>query len=126
MRLSLAGVTQWNRTMSHARGPRSTAVAPSTRLDPRQLTSFMSNASSAIELLRLHSEHGAAFNEIHLATCWSRLGRSRGAERASLLRNDGEQLHLLREQTLAALSSWTGNARALANIVIALRADAQA
>ena len=94
--------------MSHARGSQSTAVAAPKRLNPRQLTSCMSNASSAAELLRLHSEHGAAFNEIHLATCWSRLGRLRGGERVSLLHNDGEQLHTPREQSLVALSGWTG------------------
>ena len=31
---------------------------------------------SARELLRLHAEHGRSFNDVNLATCWSRLGRA--------------------------------------------------
>ena len=57
---------------------------------------------------------------MNLATCWSRLGRARGRERAEMLHRDGggRQLGVLREQTIARLGGL--EARSLANLAHAL------
>ena len=38
-----------------------------------QVNQRLVKARGTQELLRLHAEHGGSFNEVNLATCWSRL-----------------------------------------------------
>ncbi len=78
----------------------------------KQLNQRLLQARSTRELLRLHAEHGGSFDEVNLATCWSRLGRAGCGEDLTW------QLDALREQTLAKMGGW--GARQLANLAHAL------
>ena len=78
----------------------------------KQLNQRLVQARRTRELLRLHAEHGGSFNNVNLATCWSRLGR------AGFKEGFTRQLGALREQTLPTLGGW--GARELANLAHAL------
>ena len=65
----------------------------------KQLNQRLIQAKGAEELLRVHAEHGGSFNDVNLATCWSRLGR------AGCWQGFAKQPGALREQTLAQLHS---------------------
>ena len=58
-------------------------------------------------------------NDINLATCWSGLGRARGADRARLLGGDGERLWGLRGQTVQRLPTFS-SVQGLANVAHAV------
>lgn len=77
------------------------ARSPGTLLLNKELHQRLTQARSEGNLLRLHAEHSGSFNEVKLATCWSRLGRVDCVEG-------------LREQTLATLGEW--GARELGNL----------
>jgi len=80
-------------------------------LNPRQLNKRISDAESADTIMKLHAQHGGSFDEIHLSTCWSRLGKvARGAD-AFRLQRDPELLAPLTEQTAVAMDGF--GARAL-------------
>ena len=78
----------------------------------KKLNQRLVQARGAQELLPLHAEHGGSFNDVNLATCWSRLGRAGCGEGLAW------QLDALREQTLATVGGWS--ARQLANLAHAL------
>jgi len=86
--------------------------------NPRQINALIKDATRARELLGLHEQHGQSFNDVNLATCWSRLGRMRGADRSWLRSDDGVLLLALREQTTDQVR--TLGARALANTAHAI------
>lgn len=92
-----------------ARGllPPEAALQASKRINARLI-----QARDARELLCIHAEHGARFNNVNLATCWCRLGR------VGCGKDFVRQLEALREQTLSTLSTW--GARGLANLAHAL------
>ena len=91
-----------------------TAAAP----QPKQINSLISRSTSARELLGLHAKYGKAFDFIHLATCWSRLGRVGGEDRSRLRNDDGTALRALREQTTDQVR--TLGARELSNTAHAI------
>ena len=96
---------------SDGRGRRGPAVRPPAKL----LTASLARAESASEVLRLHADHGSAFNEIHLATCWSRLAStSQKQGRAS----SAGDLAPLRQQTVVLAD--TLGPRAIASTAHAL------
>ena len=89
--------------------------------DPRTLNGLLINLTSARELLELHQQYGTSFNHINLATCWSRLGRVRAADRRWLQSDDGARLSALREQTNRQLTTFepravSGTSHALAKL----------
>ena len=49
--------------------------------DARKINGLISGETRARELLDLHAKYGPSFDAIHLATCWSRLGRVSAADR---------------------------------------------
>jgi len=83
--------------------PRPTAAlhtrAPTDPPNPRQINSLISKSTRARELLDLHAKYDEAFDSIHLATCWSRLGRVNASDQSWLRSDDGAPLIALREQT---------------------------
>jgi hypothetical protein len=81
------------------------------QLNPRQLNKRISDAKSADAILQLHAEHGGTFDEIHLSTCWSKLGRVARDADAPRLHRDPELLAPLTEQTAVAMGRF--HARAL-------------
>jgi len=87
-------------------------------IDARRLNSLLSRSTTAQELLELHGQHGPAFDRIHLATCWSRLGRVNPADRKLLQANDGARLLALREQTTERVHTF--GAQGVANTVHAV------
>jgi len=86
--------------------------------NPRQINALIKDATLARELLGLHEQHGQSFNDVNLATCWSRLGRMRGADRSWLRSDDGTALRALREQTTDQVR--TLGARELSNAAHAI------
>jgi len=87
---------------------------------PRQINELLKDATRARELLGLHEQHGQSRVDpyVNLATCWSRLGRMRGAD-GSWLRSDyGVPLLALREQTTDQVR--TLGARQLSNTTHAI------
>ena len=97
-----------------------TAAVLHTRaaLDTRKINKLIIDATGARELLGLHGQHGPSFNDVNLATCWSRLGRVRGPERSWLRSDDGTRLLALREQTTDQVR--TLGARQLSNTAHAI------
>jgi len=94
-----------------------------TSIIPKRLNSLLSSSTTAPELLELHEQHGPVFDRIHLATCWSRLGRVDAADRKWLQANDGARLLALREQTSAQAQTFDARcvsttAHALAKLAI--------
>jgi len=73
--------------------------APPDLPHPKKINSLISRSTSARELLGLHAKYGEAFDSIHLATCWSRLGRVNASDQSWLRSDDGAPLIALREQT---------------------------
>ena len=63
---------------------------------------LLSRASSARAVLALHAAH-EPLAPVHLATCWSRLGRATGSELAHLRRGGGKRLEALRRATHQSL-----------------------
>jgi len=102
------------------RSPSVAAAALHTRaaLDTRKINKLIIDATGARELLGLHGQHGPSFNDVNLATCWSRLGRVRGPERSWLRSDDGTRLLALREQTTDQVR--TLGARPLSNTAHAI------
>ena len=96
------------------------AAALHTRaaLDIRKINKLIIDVTGARELLGLHGQHGPSFNDVNLATCWSKLGRVRGPERSWLRSDDGTRLLALREQTTGQVR--TLGARELSNIAHAI------
>jgi len=92
--------TTW-RVFTALRGPTAAlhTRAPTDPPNPKQINSLISKSTRARELLDLHAMYGEAFNEINLATCWSRLGEVSGSDRTWLRSDTGAQLAALREQT---------------------------
>jgi len=86
--------------------------------NPRQINELLKDATRARELLGLHEQHGQSFNYVNLATCWSRLGRMRGADRSWLRSDYGVPLLALREQTTDQVR--TLGARELSNTTHAI------
>lgn len=79
------------------------AANTAAALSPRMLNRRIASAPSVCEVLRLHQTHGADYNEVHLSTTWSRLGRVATApERRRMLR-DPSMLGPLRQQTAGSL-----------------------
>ena len=85
---------------------------------PKQINSLISKSTRARELLDLHAKYGEAFNEIHLATCWSRLGKVSGSDRTWLRSDNGAQLAALREQTTDRVQKF--GAQAVSNTAHAI------
>jgi len=85
---------------------------------PRKLNGLLGNLTSAPALLALHRQHGASFDHVNMATCWSRLGRVRSGERRWLRAEEGVHLIALREQTRDRVRTF--GARSLANTAHAL------
>ena len=85
-------------------------------LHVRQITKRLSKASSIDELMRLHEAHGWAFNDVHLGTCWGRLGRlAQTAAGARWIGYESEQLSALRDRTLFMLQRASLSSRSLAS-----------
>jgi len=82
-----------------------------------QLT-LISRSTSARELLRLHAKYGEAFDSIHFATCWSRLGKVSASDRTWLRSDDGARLATLREQTRDRVQKF--DAQAVSNTAHAI------
>ena len=83
---------------NNRRSRQARTAAPANGLHPKQINTRLSHARGTDELLPLYGQHGPPMNDINLATCWSGLGRARGADRARLLGGDGERLWGLRGQ----------------------------
>ena len=49
-------------------------------LHPKALTSRLSNARSAVEILELHGAHMEQFNGMHMGAAWNKLGKLAGFE----------------------------------------------
>jgi hypothetical protein len=86
--------------------------------NPRTLNQRIAEQTDPLEVLRLYAEYGHAYNEVNMATTWSRLGRARGRPRSLILSQDGTKLHALRERTVRGGTRW--KARHLANTAHAL------
>jgi len=86
--------------------------------NPRQINALIKDATRARELLGLYEQRGQSFNDVNLATCWSRLGRMRGTDRSWLRSDDGTALRALREQTTDQVR--TLGARELSNAAHAI------
>jgi len=82
--------------------------APLDLPHPKKINSLISRSTSARELLGLHAKYGEAFDSIHLATCWSRLGKVSASDRTWLRSDNGAQLVALRGQTAdrAGVEFW--------------------
>jgi len=102
------------------RSPSVAAAALHSRAGPkpRQINELLKDVTRARELLGLHEQHGQSFNYVNLATCWSRLGRMRGADRSWLRSDYGVPLLALREQTTDQVR--TLGARQLSNTTHAI------
>jgi len=89
------------RVFTALRGPTAAlhTRAPTDPLNPKQINSLISKSTRARELLDLHAKYGEAFDSIHLATCWSRLGKVSASDQSWLRFDDGARLIALREQT---------------------------
>jgi len=85
---------------------------------PKQINSLISKSTRARELLDLLAKYGEAFNEIHLATCCSRLGKVSGSDRTWLRSDNGAQLAALREQTTDRVQKF--GAQAVSNTAHAI------
>lgn len=109
---SPAGTVQQYESVWAAQAANS-AAAPS----PRMLNRRIASAPSVGEVLRLHQAHGTEFNEVHLSTCWSRLGRVASPPERRRMQRDASFLGPLRQQTARSLlllqPQW--GARAVAN-----------
>jgi len=90
--------TTW-RVFTALRGPTAAlhTRAPTDPPNPKQINSLVSKSTRARELLDLHAKYGEAFNEINLATGWSRLGKVSASDRSWLRSDDGARLATLRE-----------------------------
>eukprot|EP00962_Isochrysis_galbana_P001836 scaffold473_cov104-Isochrysis_galbana.AAC.8 len=86
--------------------------------DPRTLNQRIVKLTDPLDVLRLYDEYGHAYDEINLATTWSRLGRAHGRSRSLILSQDGKCLHALRERSMQGAGRW--KARHLANTAHAL------
>jgi len=91
---------------------------PEVKVTPLQLNKRLTEAEGTRDLLQLHQQYGHRFNDVNLATCWSRLGRARGADREALLHEGAQRLSPLCEQTRSTVGKWS--ARCVANIAPAL------
>jgi hypothetical protein len=62
---------------------------------PREITSYLTRATSLSAILDVYKRHGSSFDAINVATAWNRLGKARatGRERAGFFR--GEERTLL-------------------------------
>jgi len=71
------------------------------RATPEQkLNRLLIDATRARGVLALHRVHGESFDDVNLATCWSKLGRASPSDRRWLHRSEGaRKLSALREQT---------------------------
>ena len=58
------------------------------RMDSIKLNKLIGAEAGAQALLGLHQQHGESFNQVNLATCWSRLGRANSAEERGWLQSD--------------------------------------
>ena len=92
--------------------PSVAAAALNTKapLDSRTLNGLVAAATRALDLLTLHAKHYESFNEVNLATCWSRLGRVKGQDRTWLQRDDGVELQALREHTESRVHTFGAQA----------------
>jgi len=105
------------RVFTALRGP-TAALHTRAPTNPKQINSLISKSTRARELLDLHAKYGEAFNEINLATCWSRLGKVSGLDRTWLRSDNGAQLAALREQTTDRVLML--GARELSNVAHAI------
>jgi len=89
------------RVFTALRGPTAAlhTRAPTDPPNPKQINSLISKSTRARELLDLHVKYGEAFDSIHLATCWSRLGKVSASDQSWLRFDNGARLIALREQT---------------------------
>jgi hypothetical protein len=87
-------------------------------LNPHALNQLLVKLTDPLDLLREFSTHGNAYNEVNLATMWSRLGRAHGSSLSLIRADEGQRLHALRERTVLEALRW--KARALANTTHAL------
>ena len=104
---------------NNRRSRQARTAAPANGLHPKQINTRLSHARGADELLHLYGQHGPSMNDINLATCWSGLGRARGADRARLLGGDGERLWGLRGQTVQRQPTFS-SVQGLANVAHAV------
>ena len=105
------------RVFTALRGP-TAALHTRAPNNPKQINSLISKSTRARELLDLHAKYGEAFDSIHLATCWSRLGKVSGTDRSWLRSDDGAMLATLREQTRDRVQKF--DAQAVSNTAHAI------
>ena len=72
----------------------SVRCADSDQVDPRKLTTLISQAGSADALLALSAAHSTSLNHIHAANLWNKLGKQR------IERPHEERLEQLLQRTL--------------------------
>jgi len=108
--------TTW-RVFTALRGP-TAALHTRAPTNPKQINSLISKSTRARELLDLHAKYGEAFNDIHLSTSWSRLGKVSGSDRSWLRSDDGAMLATLREQTRDRVQKF--DAQAVSNTAHAI------
>jgi len=104
------------RVFTALRGPTAAlhTRAPTNPPNPKQINSLISKSTRARELLDLHAKYGELFDSIHLATCWSRLGKVSASDRDWLRNDNGALLAALREQTTDRVLMF--GARELSNV----------
>jgi hypothetical protein len=88
-------------------------LCTSRALGPRAFNQRLKEMTDPLDVLRQFNDYGDIYDEVTMATTWSRLGRARGRLLGLIRSHDGEQLHALRDRTLQEADSW--KARSLAN-----------
>jgi hypothetical protein len=87
-------------------------------LGPRALNQRLKEIMGPLDVLRQFNDYGDLYDEVNIATTWSKLGRARGRSLGLIRSHDGERLYALRDRTLQEADSW--KARSLANTAHAL------
>ena len=86
-----------------ARTPAGRPTRELATLSPPRLTRLLAESTAVKEVLNLQSSHGSAFNQIHVATCWSRLARLSTMNDRSMIRGQPSTLAPLVLQTIDAM-----------------------